>query len=246
MNTVEVCVWGTRNQIAVVVVVVVLVVRRPVDDDPVSQRGPSSAAAAYAEKWKLATRRTGRNARQDEKKITVSEILENGSDSKRQLLGRAERSSRTSTKRLGAGAAVYFSAPLNAHPSRARTPRGRYRQCTRDSTTSLSTTSCTTLLPVITAITIITVITAITIITVITAITIITVITAITIITVITAITAITMESNKEHIEALLKDLTPSPSSPSPWQAEVITIEDDAAPADPITIDDDTESDCDL
>ncbi|KAG6068424.1 hypothetical protein E4U32_000894 [Claviceps aff. humidiphila group G2b] len=26
----------------------------------------------------------------------------------------------------------------------------------------------------------------------------------------------------------------------------VITIEDDAAPADPITIDDDTESDCDL
>ncbi|KAG5955118.1 hypothetical protein E4U58_007258 [Claviceps cyperi] len=27
---------------------------------------------------------------------------------------------------------------------------------------------------------------------------------------------------------------------------EVITIEDDAAPADPITIDDDTESDCDL
>lgn len=55
MNTVEVCVWGTRNQIAVVVVVVVLVVRRPVDDDPVSQRGPSSAAAAYAEKWKLAS-----------------------------------------------------------------------------------------------------------------------------------------------------------------------------------------------
>ncbi|CCE29862.1 uncharacterized protein CPUR_03710 [Claviceps purpurea 20.1] len=54
------------------------------------------------------------------------------------------------------------------------------------------------------------------------------------------------MESNKEHIEALLKDLTPSPPSPSPWQAEVITIEDDAAPADPITIDDDTESDCDL
>ncbi|KAG5957931.1 hypothetical protein E4U56_005920 [Claviceps arundinis] len=44
------------------------------------------------------------------------------------------------------------------------------------------------------------------------------------------------MESNKEHIEALLKDLTPSPPSPSPWQAEVITIEDDAAPADPITM----------
>ncbi|KAG5930244.1 hypothetical protein E4U60_007132, partial [Claviceps pazoutovae] len=38
----------------------------------------------------------------------------------------------------------------------------------------------------------------------------------------------------------------PSPPSPSPWQAEVITIEDHAAPADPITIDDDTESDCDL
>ncbi|KAG6099534.1 hypothetical protein E4U31_004380 [Claviceps sp. LM219 group G6] len=37
----------------------------------------------------------------------------------------------------------------------------------------------------------------------------------------------------------------PSPPSPSPWQAEVITIEDDAAPADPITIYDDTESDCD-
>ncbi|KAG6294366.1 hypothetical protein E4U09_002653 [Claviceps aff. purpurea] len=50
--------------------------------------------------------------------------------------------------------------------------------------------------------------------------------------------------SNEEHIEALLKDLTPSPPSPSPWQAEVITIEDDAAPADPITIDDGTESDC--
>ncbi|KAG6053945.1 hypothetical protein E4U17_004223 [Claviceps sp. LM77 group G4] len=38
----------------------------------------------------------------------------------------------------------------------------------------------------------------------------------------------------------------PSPLSPSPWQAEVLTIEDDAAPADPITIYDDTESDCDL
>ncbi|KAG5946256.1 hypothetical protein E4U60_004398 [Claviceps pazoutovae] len=38
----------------------------------------------------------------------------------------------------------------------------------------------------------------------------------------------------------------PSSPSPSPWQAEVITIEDDAAPAEPITIDDDTESDCDL
>ncbi|KAG6317379.1 hypothetical protein E4U44_008684 [Claviceps purpurea] len=36
----------------------------------------------------------------------------------------------------------------------------------------------------------------------------------------------------------------PSPPSPSPWQTEVITIEDDAAPADPITIDDGTESDC--
>ncbi|KAG6069772.1 hypothetical protein E4U16_007426 [Claviceps sp. LM84 group G4] len=34
--------------------------------------------------------------------------------------------------------------------------------------------------------------------------------------------------------------------SPPPWQAEVITIEDDAARADPITIDDDTESNCDL
>ncbi|CCE34840.1 uncharacterized protein CPUR_08779 [Claviceps purpurea 20.1] len=57
------------------------------------------------------------------------------------------------------------------------------------------------------------------------------------------------MEFNEAHIEALLKDLMPSPPSPpspSPWQAEVITIEDDAAPADPITIDDDTESDCDL
>ncbi|KAG6267655.1 hypothetical protein E4U47_005174 [Claviceps purpurea] len=53
------------------------------------------------------------------------------------------------------------------------------------------------------------------------------------------------MEFNEEHIEALLKDLTPSPPSPSPWQAEVITIEDDAAPADPIIIDDGTESDCD-
>ncbi|KAG6172694.1 hypothetical protein E4U46_006982 [Claviceps purpurea] len=53
------------------------------------------------------------------------------------------------------------------------------------------------------------------------------------------------MEFNEEHIEALLKDLTPSPPSPSPWQAEVITIEGDAAPADPITIDDGTESDCD-
>ncbi|KAG5951537.1 hypothetical protein E4U57_006830 [Claviceps arundinis] len=51
------------------------------------------------------------------------------------------------------------------------------------------------------------------------------------------------MEFNEEHIEAPVKDLTPSPS---PWQAEVITIEDDAAPADPITIDDDTESGCDL
>ncbi|KAG5987200.1 hypothetical protein E4U52_007806 [Claviceps spartinae] len=58
-----------------------------------------------------------------------------------------------------------------------------------------------------------------------------------------TAITAIIMEFNEEHIEAPLKDLTPSPS---PWQAEVITIEDDAAPADPITIDHDTESGCDL
>ncbi|KAG5913799.1 hypothetical protein E4U61_006509 [Claviceps capensis] len=46
------------------------------------------------------------------------------------------------------------------------------------------------------------------------------------------------MEFNEEHIEALLKDLTPLPS---PSQAEVTTIEDDAAPADPITIDDDTE-----
>ncbi|KAG5923685.1 hypothetical protein E4U61_002804 [Claviceps capensis] len=54
------------------------------------------------------------------------------------------------------------------------------------------------------------------------------------------------MEFNEEHIEALLKDLMPSQPSSSPWQAEVITIEDDAAPADPITIDDDTESDCDL
>ncbi|KAG5944445.1 hypothetical protein E4U60_005963 [Claviceps pazoutovae] len=54
------------------------------------------------------------------------------------------------------------------------------------------------------------------------------------------------IEFNEEHIEVLLKDLTPSQPSPSPWQAEVITIEDDAAPADPITIDDDTESDCDL
>ncbi|KAG6238934.1 hypothetical protein E4U25_001294 [Claviceps purpurea] len=62
--------------------------------------------------------------------------------------------------------------------------------------------------------------------------------------TAIAVITAITTESNEEHIEALLKDLTPSPPSPSPWQAEVITIEDDAAPADPITIDDGTESDC--
>ncbi|KAG6124346.1 hypothetical protein E4U38_000223 [Claviceps purpurea] len=53
------------------------------------------------------------------------------------------------------------------------------------------------------------------------------------------------MEFNEEHIEALLKDLTPSSPSPSPWQAEVITIEGDAAPADPITIDDGTESDCD-
>ncbi|KAG6029791.1 hypothetical protein E4U40_000294 [Claviceps sp. LM458 group G5] len=53
------------------------------------------------------------------------------------------------------------------------------------------------------------------------------------------------MEFNEEHIEAL-KDFTPSPPSPSPWQAEIITIEDDATPADPITIDDDTESDCDL
>ncbi|KAG6039514.1 hypothetical protein E4U19_005835 [Claviceps sp. Clav32 group G5] len=52
------------------------------------------------------------------------------------------------------------------------------------------------------------------------------------------------MEFNEEHIEALLKDLTPSPPSPSPWQAEIITIEDDATPADPITIDD--ESNCDL
>ncbi|KAG6245863.1 hypothetical protein E4U23_005018 [Claviceps purpurea] len=41
------------------------------------------------------------------------------------------------------------------------------------------------------------------------------------------------MEFNEEHIEAPLKDLTPSPPSPSPWQAEVITI------------DDGTESDCD-
>ncbi|KAG6291985.1 hypothetical protein E4U46_000586 [Claviceps purpurea] len=65
-----------------------------------------------------------------------------------------------------------------------------------------------------------------------------------TAIAVITAITAITTESNEEHIEALLKELTPSPPSPSPWQAEVITIEDDAAPADPITIDDGTESVC--
>ncbi|KAG6045080.1 hypothetical protein E4U17_000287 [Claviceps sp. LM77 group G4] len=54
------------------------------------------------------------------------------------------------------------------------------------------------------------------------------------------------MEFNEEYIEALLKDLTPSPPSPSPWQAEGITIEDDATPADPITIDDDIESDCDL
>ncbi|KAG6252585.1 hypothetical protein E4U24_000282 [Claviceps purpurea] len=117
MNTVEVCVWGTRNQIAVVVVVVVLVVRRPVDDDPVSQRGPSSAAAAYAEKWKLASASAKGNReskayireQQEEReemhdktrRRSLSEILENGSDSKRQLLGRAERSSRTSTKRLG-------------------------------------------------------------------------------------------------------------------------------------------------
>ncbi|KAG5932718.1 hypothetical protein E4U60_005022 [Claviceps pazoutovae] len=28
------------------------------------------------------------------------------------------------------------------------------------------------------------------------------------------------MEFNEEHIEALLKDLTSSPPSPSPWQAE--------------------------
>ncbi|KAG5941295.1 hypothetical protein E4U59_001810 [Claviceps monticola] len=44
--------------------------------------------------------------------------------------------------------------------------------------------------------------------------------------------------------------LSSPPSSPSPslWRAEVevITIEDDAAPADPITIDNDTESACDL
>ncbi|KAG6149775.1 hypothetical protein E4U37_006668 [Claviceps purpurea] len=41
------------------------------------------------------------------------------------------------------------------------------------------------------------------------------------------------MEFNEENIEVLRKDLTPSPPSPSPWQAEVITIEDDDAPADP-------------
>ncbi|KAG6120050.1 hypothetical protein E4U13_007016 [Claviceps humidiphila] len=54
------------------------------------------------------------------------------------------------------------------------------------------------------------------------------------------------LSSQRASCRANPKDLTPSPSSPSPWQAEVITIEDDAAPADPITIDDDTESDCDL
>ncbi|KAG6020853.1 hypothetical protein E4U40_005781 [Claviceps sp. LM458 group G5] len=42
------------------------------------------------------------------------------------------------------------------------------------------------------------------------------------------------MEFNEEHVETLLKDLTPSPPH------------HDAARADPITIDDDTESDCDL
>ncbi|KAG6089814.1 hypothetical protein E4U15_001372 [Claviceps sp. LM218 group G6] len=41
------------------------------------------------------------------------------------------------------------------------------------------------------------------------------------------------MEFNEGHIEALLKDLTPSSPPPSPWQAEVITIEDDAAPGGP-------------
>ncbi|KAG6134038.1 hypothetical protein E4U12_002438 [Claviceps purpurea] len=69
-------------------------------------------------------------------------------------------------------------------------------ECTRDSTTSLSTPSCTP--PAIAVIT------------------------------------------------AYIPPLPPSPPSPSPWQAEVITIEDDAALADPITIYDDTESDCDL
>ncbi|KAG6114845.1 hypothetical protein E4U13_003129 [Claviceps humidiphila] len=54
-----------------------------------------------------------------------------------------------------------------------------------------------------------------------------------TAIAVITAVTAIIMEFNEEHIEALLKDLTPSTPPPSPWQAEVITIEDDAAPGGP-------------